>query len=119
MYRFEMLAGQNPFAGKKTYKELLEAKRRLPQMLTEILPAEVTVNELLMKFCGRLIAPDPMLRFPSAEAADLHKDGAAGFHRQLVIGDLASEYGNEMRLWLEELKELDELIEQEHISEST
>ena len=39
----------------------------------------------------------------------MHKEGAAGFHRQLVIGDLASEYSNEIRLWLEELKELDEI----------
>ena len=33
----------------------------------------------------------------------LQHDGAASFHRQLVKGDLASEYENEIRLWLEEL----------------
>jgi len=44
-----------------------------------------------------------MLRFPSAEVADLVKEGAADFQRQLVKGDLASEYDNEIRLWLEEL----------------
>jgi serine/threonine-protein kinase len=55
-----------------------------------------------------MIAPDPMLRFASAEAADLLKEGAAAFHRQLVMGDLSVEYGNEIRLWLEELKELEE-----------
>ena len=49
-----------------------------------------------------------MQRFPSAEAADLVKDGAAAFHRQLVISDMASEYDNEIRVWLEELRELDE-----------
>ena len=48
-----------------------------------------------------------MRRFPSAEAADLVKDGAAAFHRQLVKGDLASEYDNEIRLWLAELPDLD------------
>ena len=37
----------------------------------------------------------------------LVKEGAASFHRQLIKGDLASEYDNEIRLWLEELKELD------------
>ena len=42
--------------------------------------------------------------YPSAEAADLLKGGAAAFHRQLVKGDLASEYENEIRLWLEELE---------------
>ena len=104
----ELLAGRPLFASYTGYKELLEAKRRLPQRLPEILPNEVTCNELLMKFCRGLIAPDPMLRFPSAETAEMHKEGAAGFHRQLVIGDLASEYPNEIRLWLEELKELDE-----------
>ena len=44
-----------------------------------------------------------MRRFPSAEAADLVKDGAASFHRQLVKSDLASEYDNEIRTWLAEL----------------
>ena len=32
--------------------------------------------------------------------------GAAAFHRQLVKGDLAAEYDNEIRLWLEELDDL-------------
>jgi serine/threonine-protein kinase len=57
-----------------------------------------------MAFCRNLIAPDPMKRFPSAEAADLRKEGAAAFHRQLVKGDLASEYENELRLWLQDLE---------------
>jgi serine/threonine-protein kinase len=38
----------------------------------------------------------------------MNQDGAAGFHRQLVKGDLASEYSNDIRLWLEELKECEE-----------
>ena len=99
----EMLSGRPPFAGLSTYKELLEAKRMLPQRLAQILPQEVVCNELLMSFCRGLIAPDPMRRFPSAEAADTVKEGAASFHRQLIKGDLASEYENELRLWLEEL----------------
>jgi serine/threonine-protein kinase len=99
----EMLAGKQPFAGLVTYRELLEAKRILPHRLHEVLPEDVACNELLMNFCRGLIAPDPMRRFPSAEAADLVKEGAASFHRQLIKGDLASEYENEIRLWLEEL----------------
>ncbi len=83
-------------------------KRSLPHRLHNILPQEVTVNEMLMNFCRRLIAPDPMQRFPSAEAADLLKEGAAAFHRQLVFSDLAVEYENEIRVWLEELRELEE-----------
>ena len=34
------------------------------------------------------------------------QDGAAGFHRQLVKGDLASEYDHEMRIWMEELEDM-------------
>jgi serine/threonine-protein kinase len=103
----EMLAGQSPFMGKTTYKELLEAKRYLPSWLPDLLPGEVACNELLMSFCRQLVAPHPSQRFPSAEAADLFKEGAAAFHRQLVMGNMASEYGNELRMWLEELKELE------------
>jgi eukaryotic-like serine/threonine-protein kinase len=98
----EMLSGVPAFSGSNSLKELLEAKRFLAQRLPRILPAEVTCNELLMNFCRGLVAPDPMRRFPSAEAADLVKEGAAAFHRQMIKGDLASEYDNEIRLWLEE-----------------
>lgn len=105
----ELMSGRPLFGELKGHRELLERKRRLSQILPEILPTDVTCNELLMKFCRGLISPDPMLRFPSAETAEMHQEGAAGFHRQLVMGDLASEYPNEIRLWLEELKELDEI----------
>jgi serine/threonine protein kinase len=106
----EMLSGQPCFEERYTYRNLLEAKRMLPQRLDEILPEEVTCNELLMSFCRGLIAPDPMRRFPSAEEADMtKKGGASAFHRQLVLGDMASEYGNEIRLWVEELKEIEDL----------
>jgi serine/threonine-protein kinase len=101
----ELLAGQPPFAGLTSYRELLEAKRFLGQRLPQLMPQEVAVNELLMNFCRGLIAPDPMRRFPSAEAADMLQEGASSFHRQLVKSDLASEYENEIRLWLEELEE--------------
>lgn len=104
----ELLSGRPLFTGISNCRDLLEAKRLLPQRLRSVLPEEVAVNELLMSFCRGLTAPDPMRRFPSAEAADMLKEGAAAFHRQLVISDLAAEYGNEIRLWLEELKEMDE-----------
>ena len=104
----EMLAGQPPFDGQTGYRDLLEAKRFLAQRLPQLLPKEVVSCDLLMNFCQGLIAPDPMRRFESAEAADLLKEGAAGFHRQLIKGDLASEYDNEIRLWLEELDTFDQ-----------
>ncbi|MCX7426020.1 MAG: serine/threonine-protein kinase [Planctomycetia bacterium] len=101
----EMLAGAPPFPGRMNYHELLEAKRFLAQRLASILPEQVVCNQLLMTFCCGLIAPDPMKRFPDAEAAELVKEGAASFHRQLVKGDLSSEYDNEIRLWLEHLED--------------
>lgn len=104
----EMLSGRSLFGHIKNFRELLETKRFLAQRLLEILPEEVTCNELLMNFCRRLIAPDPSRRFPSAEDADLRSGGAASFHRQLVKGDLAVEYDNEIRLWIEELQQTEE-----------
>ena len=38
-----------------------------------------------------------------AEAVNLLDDGAANFQRQLVKGDLSSEYENDIRLWLEQV----------------
>jgi serine/threonine protein kinase len=100
----EMLSGQPPFAGLQSYRDLLEAKRSLIHRLPQLLPAHVTCNELLMSFIRGMIASDPAKRFPSAEDADLVKEGAASFHRQLIVGGLASEYENEIRAWLEELE---------------
>lgn len=100
----EMLSGRPAFAGLTTFRELLEAKRTLVHRLPEILPPEVASSELLLNFCTALVAPDPSRRFPSAEAADLVPEGAASFHRQLILSGLASEYENEIRLWLEELE---------------
>lgn len=99
----EMLSGQPPFAGLNSFRDLLEAKRSLAHRLPQILPSEISCNELLMNFCGRLVAADPNRRFPSAEDADLMQEGAASFHRQLIVGGLASEYENEIRAWLKEL----------------
>jgi len=103
----ELLSGRQTFAGLRDIRDLLEAKRALPMRLHEILPEEVLRCELLCTFIRGMIGADPVRRFPSAEAAELLKEGAAAFHRQLVIGNLASEYDNDIRLWLEELKELD------------
>jgi serine/threonine protein kinase len=99
----EMLAGRPPFEGLTTYQELIDAKGDLDQRLPELLPPEVSCNELLLHLCRRLVAADPARRFPSAQAADLDRKGAADFHRQLVKGDLASEYENDIRVWLEQL----------------
>jgi serine/threonine-protein kinase len=99
----ETLAGRPLFQGLDTRSELLQAKGELEKHLHEILPEDVSCNDLLLHLCRRLIAPDPGRRYPSAEAADLERQGAADFHRQLVKGNLASEYENDLRVWLEQL----------------
>ncbi len=102
----EMLSGRPLFPGPYTLPELLEAKRGLAGKLHSILPAEVACNDLLMNFCKGLIAPDPTRRFPNAEMADLQHQGAAAFIRQLVLSNLSSEFANEIRVWLGELKQI-------------
>lgn len=99
----ELLAGRSLFRGLDSYAELLKAKKKLVAQLPDLLPEEVSCNELLLYLCKRLIAFDPSKRFRSAEVADLGRRGAAAFHRQLVKGDLASEYENDLRVWLEQL----------------
>ena len=103
----ELLAGKPIFCNTRSYQELVESKRELHQNLDDVLPEEVTCNPLLMNFCRKLIAPDPAARYPNAESAELNTDGAAAFHRQLVLSDLASEYVNDIRIWLSEIHELE------------
>jgi len=103
----EMLSGISPFAGKTKLKDLLQAKRQLPSRLEYILPEDVLCNDLLMNFLQGMIAPDPNRRFPDAEAAEHVDQGAAAFHRQLILGDMATEYDNDIRVWLEELRKLE------------
>ena len=99
----EMLAGQCPFEGIDDYRQLAEAKHALEKRLKHLLPEEVSSNEMLLHLCQKLTAPDPARRFPDAQSADLDRKGAADFHLQLVKGDLASDYENDLRIWLEDL----------------
>ncbi|GAB5402582.1 MAG: serine/threonine-protein kinase [Aureliella sp.] len=103
----EMLSGKPCFDPSASYQELLEEKRLFPKRLAQILPGEVVCNEHLMNLCKQFVATDPEKRFPSAEAANLRRDGAAQFHRQLVFGDLASEYGHDLHRWLEAVARVD------------
>jgi serine/threonine protein kinase len=99
----EMLAGQCPFDGVNDFAKLMDAKIQLEHWLPDFLPDEVRDNDLLLHLCRKLTAPDPAKRFQNAQAADLDRKGAAGFHRQLVKGDLASEYETDLRNWLDDL----------------
>jgi serine/threonine protein kinase, bacterial len=100
----EMLSGARPFAGLR-FKELVEAKRtfldRLPRLLP---PEEFQFSESLIRLLRRMVAPDPQLRFPTAEDAELSDEGAAGFLRELVKSDMSNEYASELRRWILELE---------------
>lgn len=102
----ELLSGQQLFSDIEKLERLVEAKKKIHAQLDVILPEEVRVNTLLMNFLRKLTNPDPSQRYRGAEEADLLKDGAAAFHRQLVKSDLSSEYANELREWLQEVLDL-------------
>ena len=97
----EMLTGRLPFQDVRDAPGLQQAKERLPHQLDEVLPSDCDAS--LKEFIRRLIAADPADRYPTAEDADMGEYGAASFQRLLVMGNLASEYTNELRLWLEEI----------------
>ena len=99
----EMLSGRRLFSSNSELNGI-EGRLLLANQLHRILPPMVATSEVLMRFCRSLIAPDPKKRFENAEAADLFKDGAADFQRQLVKGDLSCESGPEIRNWLSDLK---------------
>ena len=100
----EMVCGSQPFAG-MNYSKMVQAKRDILQELPRLLPPEeFAYSESMMVLIRRLVHPDPSQRFQSAEAADLADGGAASFHRELVKGDLADEYENEIRLWIDEMQ---------------
>jgi serine/threonine protein kinase len=102
----EMLCGEQPFARKTRFAELLRAKKEILERLPKLLPPEeFAYSELLIKLIRRLVDPEPSRRFATAEAADLAEDGAAEFLRQLVKGDLASEYHADVRQWIEDIEQ--------------
>jgi serine/threonine-protein kinase len=101
---YEMLSGQFPFPEASDGPELVIAKKQLADQLPERLPRDVAQNSNLIQLLQGLIAPDPGRRFASAEDAELSPHGASAFHRELIRSNLASEYENEIRLWLSELE---------------
>ncbi|MEM7784631.1 MAG: serine/threonine-protein kinase [Planctomycetota bacterium] len=103
----ELLAGKPIFGGVNDIDELIDRKRTLCNRLDEFLPDDVANNQLLMGFCKGLVAPNPEDRFPSAEAADLVDQGAAAFHRHLIKKDMDTEFENDIRIWIDELLEIE------------
>lgn len=106
---YEMLSGKPPFPRFKTLHDLITQKYNFPEMLKKKLPPDVAQNDLLMGLIRGLIDPDPAKRFPSAEAAELQDSGASAFHRQLVLGDLATNYDHDIRLWMEDVARIPRL----------
>lgn len=102
----ELLSGRTLSKHSDSLEDLIEGKRSLMDRLDDILPDDVLRNDLLMSFCRGLIAPDPEFRFLSAEAANLQDEGASAILRQLIKHDLSMEYSHDIRLWIEELLEL-------------
>ena len=100
---YEMLSGVFPFCDATDGEDLVRAKLTLAEQLPDLLPPDVARNGTLVNLLARLIAPDPADRYRDAEEADLSEHGAAEFQRELIKGDLASEYENEIRLLLTEL----------------
>ncbi len=99
-----LLSGSQCFAGMQ-YAELIDSKKSILEQLPTLLPAEeFAYSDLLIPLIRNLVDPDPSRRFQSAEDADLADCGAANFERELVKGDLASEYQNDIRQWVEEVE---------------
>ncbi|MEL7500024.1 MAG: serine/threonine-protein kinase [Planctomycetota bacterium] len=103
----ELIAGRPVFGGLNDFAELVKAKRTLAERLEEIVPEEVANDDLLMAFLTGMISPDPEERFPTAEDANLEDVGAAAFHRQLIKNDMSTEYENDIRIWIDELLEIE------------
>jgi serine/threonine-protein kinase len=101
---YEMLSGQFPFPDACDGPELVQAKKDLAHQLPDRLPRDVAQNSNLINLLQGLIAPDPAHRFGSAEDAELSQNGAAAFHRELIRSNLASEYENEIRMWVSQLE---------------
>ncbi|HIA63007.1 MAG TPA: serine/threonine protein kinase, partial [Planctomycetaceae bacterium] len=98
----ELISGRNPFAGKKTYNAMIQAKIDLPQQVEDFIPSGIGNTALLTNFCRRLIAVDPGERFHDAYEAHLKQEGAADYHRQLVLESEDNEYEHEIGQWVEE-----------------
>jgi serine/threonine-protein kinase len=105
----ELIAGKQLFADAKNLDQLINAKESMWENLQDRLPEDVADNDLLMKFCRGLTDPDPEARYQSAEAAEYFDDGASAFHRQLIKADLATEYDQDIRVWIDELLEIEEM----------
>ena len=121
----EMLSGQRLFAG-LSRPELLEARRRLPERLPQLLPKDFACSKMLVDFCRRLVAWDPAQRFVSAERADLDPEcGASAFLFSLVRGNLGCVFEKAVAQWVEavmkwtDIAPVEDLLDKSLVTDST
>ena len=89
----------------RSYPELLEAKMRLPERLTELLPRDARQSKRLVELCQNLIHPDPSRRFQSARNALSGNKGAIPFKHELAHADLCVDWVEAMQDWLCNMKQ--------------
>lgn len=97
----ELISGRSPFDDVKTRIEMLEVKNSLHDRIEDVLPRDVRRDTGLVELIRGMIHPDCQERFSGPDDADLSPNGAAAAHRRLVLGDLSSEYENDIREWLQ------------------
>ncbi len=102
----EILTGKSLFPKQSTH---LQDKRAICTNIESILGFPLCENNVLVQFCKKLVSPDPKNRFKSADEAALSDvDGAPAILRQLVRMNLASEYQNDLRVFMEDLADMDD-----------
>ncbi len=95
----EMLSGRMIFQSCKTVDRLVDAKRSLLGILSDLLPDEFQENRELVDLCKTMVAFDPENRFPDATAADIGPHGAWSFLRELVQHDGLEDFDRELAWW--------------------
>lgn len=96
----ELLAGYSPLEDVNDRETMIKAKSVMHEQLEELLPADVFEDAALVELIRRMIHPEPAQRFQTPDEALFSENGAAAAHRRLVLGDLSTEYSNEIREWL-------------------
>ena len=99
----EMLAGRSPFEGLTTLGELIDAKADLHRRLGNLLPPEVSGNDLLRNLCLRLTAVDPARRFsaprPPTWAARARPTSTASWSRETSPASMNTTSGRGWSSW--------------------
>jgi serine/threonine-protein kinase len=95
----EMLSGRLIFKTCKNLDQLIDAKRSLLGILSDLLPEEFQRNQELVDLCKTMVAFDAANRFPDATAADIGQHGAWSFLRELVNHEGLENFDREIAWW--------------------